>query len=86
MAMRPERLDVLTVIVTDLQTVTCTMSFLKVRAYPRNAVGGSHGESGAFAPNAGTLPTAGPDEIRPDAGFYRLEAGSTQAHPGPDIS
>ena len=32
------------------------MSFLKVRVYPRNAVGGSHGESGAFAPNAGTLP------------------------------
>ena len=56
MAMRPERLDVLAASVTDLQTVTCTMSFLKVRVYPRNAVGGSHGESGPFAHNAGTLP------------------------------
>ena len=30
MAMRPESLDVLTASVTDLQTVTCIMCFLKV--------------------------------------------------------
>jgi hypothetical protein len=27
-----------------------------------------------------TLPAAGPNEIRPDAGFYRLEAGSRRLH------
>ena len=39
MAMRPERLDVLTASVTDLQTVTCIMCFLKVKRWESGSWG-----------------------------------------------
>ena len=53
----------------------------EIRRWDGKLEKGRHGESGSFAHKAGNSPTAGPNEIRPDAGFYPREAGSTQAHP-----
>ena len=56
MAMRPERLDVLTASVTDLQTVTCIMCFLRVKHWD----GGGWGKLVRWEVNGGgvTRPTA----------------------------
>ena len=57
MAMRPERLDVLAASVTDLQTVTCIMGFLRVSA--------NHWDNDAWRRLAGWMPVI----ARPHSGF-----------------